>query len=87
LFGHRKGCLAGALDDKIGTKADGGTLFLDGGDMSLKTQAKLLRSLDEQRFEPVGAAIHSSGRAWWPHQQELKRKLSAAIFAKTCSTV
>jgi two-component system, NtrC family, nitrogen regulation response regulator NtrX len=59
LFGHRKGSLAGALDDKIGKlqKADGGTLFLDEvGDMSLKTQAKLLRALDEQRFEPVGAA-------------------------------
>ena len=59
LFGHRKGSLAGALDDKIGKlqKADGGTLFLDEvGDMSLKTQAKLLRALDEQRFEPVGAS-------------------------------
>ena len=59
LFGHRKGSLAGALDDKIGKlqKADGGTLFLDEvGDMSLKTQAKVLRALDEQRFEPVGAA-------------------------------
>ena len=59
LFGHRKGSLAGALDHKIGKlqKADGGTLFLDEvGDMSLKTQAKVLRSLDEQRFEPVGAS-------------------------------
>ena len=59
LFGHRKGSFPGALDDKTGKlqKADGGTLFLDEvGDMSLKTQAKLLRSLDEQRFEPVGAA-------------------------------
>ncbi len=58
LFGHRKGSLAGALENKIGKlqKADGGTLFLDEvGDMSLKTQAKLLRALDEQRFEPVGA--------------------------------
>src|SRR6202041_156654 len=37
-------------------KADGGTLFLDEvGDMSLKTQAKVLRSLEEQRFEPVVA--------------------------------
>ena len=37
-------------------KADGGTLFLDEvGDMSLKTQAKVLRALEEQRFEPVGA--------------------------------
>jgi two-component system nitrogen regulation response regulator NtrX len=58
LFGHRKGAFAGALEDKIGKlqKANGGTLFLDEvGDMSLKTQAKVLRSLDEQRFEPVGA--------------------------------
>ncbi|HEY1760428.1 MAG TPA: sigma-54 dependent transcriptional regulator [Bryobacteraceae bacterium] len=59
LFGHRKGSLPGAMEDKIGKlqKANGGTLFLDEvGDMSLKTQAKLLRALDEHRFEPVGAA-------------------------------
>ncbi len=59
LFGHRKGSFAGAGEDKIGKlqKAHGGTLFLDEvGDMSLKTQAKVLRALDEQRFEPVGAA-------------------------------
>ncbi len=59
LFGHRKGSLPGAMEDKIGKlqKASGGTLFLDEvGDMSLKTQAKVLRALDEQRFEPVGAA-------------------------------
>ncbi len=59
LFGHRKGSFAGAVEDKIGKlqKAHGGTLFLDEvGDMSLKTQAKVLRALDEQRFEPVGAA-------------------------------
>jgi two-component system nitrogen regulation response regulator NtrX len=59
LFGHRKGSFTGAIDDKTGKfqKADGGTLFLDEvGDMSLKTQAKVLRSLEEQRFEPVGAS-------------------------------
>jgi len=59
LFGHRRGSLAGAVDDKIGKlqKADGGTLFLDEvGDMSLRTQAKILRAFEEQRFEPVGAA-------------------------------
>jgi two-component system nitrogen regulation response regulator NtrX len=58
LFGHRKGGFAGAVEDKIGKlqRADGGTLFLDEvGDMSLKTQAKVLRALDEQRFEPVGS--------------------------------
>ena len=59
LFGHIKGSFTGAHEDKIGKfqKADGGTLFLDEvGDMSLRTQAKVLRALDEQRFEPVGAA-------------------------------
>ena len=59
LFGHRKGSFTGATDDKTGKfqKSDGGTLFLDEvGDMSLKTQAKVLRVLEEQRFEPVGAA-------------------------------
>ena len=58
LFGHRRGAFAGASEDKTGKiqKADGGTLFLDEvGDMSLRTQAKLLRVLDEQRVEPVGA--------------------------------
>ena len=58
LFGHRKGSFTGATDDKVGKlqKADEGTLFLDEvGDMSLKTQAKVLRALEEQRFEPVGA--------------------------------
>jgi two-component system nitrogen regulation response regulator NtrX len=58
LFGHVKGSFTGATEDKIGKfqKADGGTLFLDEvGDMSLKTQAKVLRVLEEQRFEPVGS--------------------------------
>ncbi|MEJ7605822.1 MAG: sigma-54 dependent transcriptional regulator [Bryobacteraceae bacterium] len=58
LFGHRKGSFSGATEDKVGKlkKADGGTVFLDEvGDMSLKTQAKVLRALEEQRFEPVGA--------------------------------
>ena len=58
LFGHRRTNLDGATDHKIGKlqKAHGGTFFLDEvGDMSLKTQAKVLRALDEHRFEPVGA--------------------------------
>src|SRR6266581_1743949 len=57
LFGHTKGAFAGASTDKEGKfqKADGGTLFLDEvGDMSLKTQSKVLRTLDEGRFIPVG---------------------------------
>lgn len=58
LFGHVKGSFTGATDDKVGKfqKADSGTLFLDEiGDMSLKTQSKVLRVLEEQRFEPVGS--------------------------------
>jgi len=59
LFGHVKGSFTSAHETKIGKfqKANGGTIFLDEvGDMSLRTQAKVLRALDEQRFEPVGAA-------------------------------
>src|SRR3954467_13048642 len=58
LFGHYKGAFAGAGSDKEGKfqRAHGGTLFLDEvGDMSLKTQSKVLRTLDEQRFTPVGS--------------------------------
>ena len=57
LFGHRKGAFTGAIDDRKGKfeMADGGTLFLDEiGDMSLKTQAKVLRVLQEQTFQKVG---------------------------------
>jgi two-component system nitrogen regulation response regulator NtrX len=57
LFGHQQGSFAGATSDKEGKfqQATGGTLFLDEvGDMSLKTQSKVLRTLDEQRFTPVG---------------------------------
>jgi two-component system nitrogen regulation response regulator NtrX len=62
LFGYRHGAGPGGPHqpaEKRGTfeRADGGTLFLDEvGDMSLKTQAKVLRALDEQRFYPVGAS-------------------------------
>lgn len=59
LFGVRHGAMPGGPTEKRGTfeRADGGTLFLDEvGDMSLKTQAKVLRALDEQRFYPVGAS-------------------------------
>jgi two-component system nitrogen regulation response regulator NtrX len=59
LFGHVKGAFTGALAARKGKfeLADGGTLFLDEvGDMSLKTQAKVLRALQEQRVEPVGGA-------------------------------
>jgi two-component system nitrogen regulation response regulator NtrX len=57
LFGHTRGAFTGALAAKKGKfeLADGGTLFLDEvGDMTLKTQAKVLRVLQEQKVEPVG---------------------------------
>jgi two-component system nitrogen regulation response regulator NtrX len=57
LFGHVRGAFTGAAGDRAGRfeQADGGTLFLDEiADMSLKTQARVLRVLQEQRFERVG---------------------------------
>jgi two-component system nitrogen regulation response regulator NtrX len=57
LFGHMRGAFTGAVSDRRGKfeTASGGTLFLDEvGDMSLKTQAKVLRALQEQVVEPVG---------------------------------
>jgi two-component system nitrogen regulation response regulator NtrX len=57
LFGHMRGAFTGAVSDRRGKfeLADGGTLFLDEiADMSVKTQAKVLRALQEQVVEPVG---------------------------------
>lgn len=57
LFGHEKGAFTGAVAQKKGKfdLADGGTLFLDEiADMSLKTQAKVLRIIQERCFERVG---------------------------------
>ena len=79
LFGHEKGAFTGAERRRIGKfeQCDGGTLFLDEiGDMSLATQAKVLRLLQEQAFERVGgnetvrtdvrliAATHRDLEAW-----------------------
>jgi two-component system nitrogen regulation response regulator NtrX len=58
LFGHVRGAFTGAVADRRGKfeAADGGTIFLDEiGDMSLKTQAKVLRVLQEQTLEAVGS--------------------------------
>ncbi|HXE30335.1 MAG TPA: sigma-54 dependent transcriptional regulator, partial [Terriglobales bacterium] len=60
LFGHVQGAFAGAQEAKEGkfSRADLGTLFLDEvGDMSLKTQAKVLRTLDAGRFEVLGSNV------------------------------
>lgn len=58
LFGHEKGSFTDAKEKRVGKfeLADRGTLFLDEiADMSLATQAKVLRILQEQRFQPVGS--------------------------------
>lgn len=57
LFGHEAGSFTGASKKRVGKfeQADGGTIFLDEiGDMSLSTQAKVLRVLEEQEYERVG---------------------------------
>jgi two-component system, NtrC family, nitrogen regulation response regulator NtrX len=85
LFGHRQGAFPGAAADKEGTfqKANEGTLFLDEvGDMSLKTQAKVLRTLEEQRFVPVGSdeAITVDARVIASTNKDLEEEISKGNF-------
>ena len=91
LFGYRRGAMPagstgiGAPLEKRGTfeRADGGTLFLDEvGDMSLKTQAKVLRALDEQRFLPVGAThpIHVDVRVIAATNKDLEEEIARGNF-------
>jgi len=85
LFGHRKGALPGAAGDKEGKfqKADAGTLFLDEvGDMSLKTQSKVLHALDEQRFTRVGddEAIKVDVRVIAATNKDLEEEISRGNF-------
>jgi two-component system nitrogen regulation response regulator NtrX len=89
LFGYRHGATptgpTGGPLEKKGTfeRADGGTLFLDEvGDMSLKTQAKVLRALDEQRFYPVGAshAVHVDVRVIAATNKDLEEEIARGNF-------
>ncbi len=85
LFGHRAGSFAGATSDKEGKfqKADDGTLFLDEvGDMSLKTQSKVLRTLDEGRFAPVGEEepITADARVIAATNKDLEDEISKGNF-------
>jgi two-component system nitrogen regulation response regulator NtrX len=85
LFGHRKHSFPAAGIDKEGKfqKANGGTLFLDEiGDMSLKTQSKVLRTLDEQRFIPVGSdeAITVDARIIASTNKDLEEEISRGNF-------
>jgi two-component system nitrogen regulation response regulator NtrX len=85
LFGHMRGSFAAASGDKEGKfqKANGGTLFLDEvGDMSLKTQSKVLRTLDEQRFTPVGGdeAVTVDARVIASTNKDLEEEISKGNF-------
>lgn len=85
LFGHEKGAFTGADSAKTGKfeLAHEGTLFLDEiGDMSLKTQAKILRILQEQRFERVGGnrTIHVDVRVIAATNKNLEHAISEGAF-------
>jgi transcriptional regulator with GAF, ATPase, and Fis domain len=85
LFGHAKGAFTGAYRDKIGRfeLADGGTLFLDEiGDLSLETQIKLLRVLQERCFEPVGSSrtTHVNVRLITATHQNLEQLIEQGRF-------
>lgn len=85
LFGHVRGAFTGASAPKAGKfgQADGGTLFLDEiGDMSPKMQSKVLRALEEQRFEPVGGqqAISVDVRVVAATNKRLEDEIEAGRF-------
>jgi two-component system nitrogen regulation response regulator NtrX len=88
LFGYRHGAGPGGPNqptEKRGTfeRAHGGTLFLDEvGDMSLKTQAKVLRALDEQRFYPVGAStpVYVDTRVIAATNKDLEEEIARGNF-------
>jgi two-component system nitrogen regulation response regulator NtrX len=85
LFGHEKGSFTGASDRQIGKfeQADKGTIFLDEiGDMSLKTQAKVLRVLQEQELERLGSnrLIKVDVRVIAATNKDLEQEIAKATF-------
>jgi two-component system nitrogen regulation response regulator NtrX len=85
LFGHEKGSFAGAVTKKIGKfeLASNGTIFLDEiGDMSLVTQAKILRVLQEQQFQRVGGSrtLKVSVRVIAASNKDLKNEIASGKF-------
>jgi two-component system nitrogen regulation response regulator NtrX len=85
LFGHVRGAFTGAVADRRGKfeTADGGTLFLDEiGDMSVKTQAKVLRVLQEQTLEAVGSTtrIKVDVRVLAATNKDLQAEIRAGRF-------
>jgi DNA-binding NtrC family response regulator len=85
LFGHVKGSFTSASVDKVGKleKAEGGTVFLDEIDtLSLRLQVKLLRFLQEKKFERVGSTdtIHSNVRVIAAANRDLKKCVEEGEF-------
>ncbi len=85
LFGHEKGAFTGATTARKGRfdQADNSTLFLDEiADMSLKTQAKILRILQEQKFERVGSTrtISVNVRVLAATNKNLEQEMAAGNF-------
>jgi two-component system nitrogen regulation response regulator NtrX len=85
LFGHEKGSFTGATERRRGKfdLANEGTLFLDEiGDMSLKTQSKILRILQEQKFERVGGSrtIHVNVRVIAATNKDLEQEINRGTF-------
>ncbi len=85
LFGHEKGAFTGATSLKKGKfeVAQGGTLYLDEiGDMPLQLQAKILRVLEDGKFERVGGtnSIHSDARIIAATNKDLKKAIQEGNF-------
>jgi two-component system nitrogen regulation response regulator NtrX len=85
LFGHEKGAFTGATSSRKGKfdQAHGATLFLDEiGDMSLKSQAKVLRILQEKKFERVGGSktIHVDVRILAATNKNLEEEIEKETF-------
>ncbi|HEV2173874.1 MAG TPA: sigma-54 dependent transcriptional regulator [Nitrospira sp.] len=85
LFGHEKGSFTGATSMKRGQfeQADGGTLFLDEiADMSLNTQAKVLRALQEQQFTRVGGTklMKVDVRVLAASNKDLMKEIEKGLF-------
>ena len=87
MFGHERGAFTGADRRRIGKfeQCEGGTLFLDEiGDMPLALQAKMLRVLQEQRFERLGGneTVQTDVRVLTATNQDLSRLLEEGRFRK-----
>ena len=85
LFGHEKGAFTGAMNRRIGRAeaADGGTLFLDEiGDLTMQTQVKLLRFLQERTFSRVGSneELHSDVRFLAATSRNLEELIAQGKF-------